>query len=455
MAVMAICASLLAAPRANSLVWRAKEDRVDARIDGWSLNRFLQQLVAETGWRVYIEPDTERTVTATFTNLNASDALRRLLGNLNYALLPQTNGPAKFFVFRTSVQEATRLIEPPPLPQPALLVKDKGRLPNELVVTLKPGARADIDRLARELGAKVIGRADGLNSYRLQFEDAESAEAARTSLESNPDVASTQSNYRMSPPTETDALALSSGFPLNLKPAKTGDKTVVGLIDTAVQTQGAQLDGFLLPSVSVAGAGATPVDQPTHGTSMAETILRGLAQLPDLKGETTVRILPVDVYGGTENTSTFEVAKGIAAAVQAGATVINLSLGGEGDSEMLHQVIQDAHKQGVLFFAGAGNDPSSTLYYPAAYPEVVAVTAGDKRGNIAPYASRGNFVDAIAPGTSLVQFNQQVYMVTGTSAATAYLSGIATGISAEKSKTPAQVEDQIRTIFAPPPTVKP
>ncbi|HOW67129.1 MAG TPA: S8 family serine peptidase [Candidatus Paceibacterota bacterium] len=437
-----------AASRQQPLTWRLKEDRVDARIDGWPLDRFLEHLVRATGWKVYLEPDTEHTVGATFTNLPASEALRRLLGTINYALLPQTNGPAKFFVFRTSVQEATRLIQPLPLSLQVEGLAEKGRLDNELLVSLKPGSKTTIDKLARELGAKIIGRADSLNTYRLEFDDAAAADAARTALESSPDVAEVGNNYQMSPPTRTDSIPLSSGFPLNLKPAKTGDHVVVGLIDTAVQTQGSPANAFLLPAISVAGIAETPTAQPTHGTSMAETILRGLSQLSPGTAETPVKILPVDVYGDTPTTSTFEVAKGIAAAVQSGATVINLSLGGEGDSDFLHQVIQESHKQGVVFLAGAGNDASTQTYYPAAYPEVVAVTAGDRRGNLASYANHGSFVDVIAPGTSLVEFKDQTYLITGTSAATAYLSGVASGLASDKTKTAAQVEQQIRTTFS-------
>ena len=47
------------------------------------------------------------------------------------------------------------------------------------------------------------------------------------------------------------------------------------------------------------------------------------------------------------------------------------------------------------------DEPSTIPVYPAAYPDVVAVTAGDKKGNIAPYANRGSFVDVVAPGVSL------------------------------------------------------
>jgi subtilisin family serine protease len=154
--------------------------------------------------------------------------------------------------------------------------------------------------------------------------------------------------------------------------------------------------------------------------------------------------LPVDVYGNGSSTTTFDVAKGIYAAINAGAMIINLSLGSEGDSQFLHKMIQSGHEQGVLFFAAAGNEPVTTPTYPAAYPEVVAVTAGDKKGNVASYANHGDFVDVIAPGSSIVAFKNRVFLVMGTSASTAYSSGMAAGLADATKKPLSQVESTIR-----------
>src|SRR5439155_7515375 len=155
--------------------------------------------------------------------------------------------------------------------------------------------------------------------------------------------------------------------------------------------------------------------------------------------------LPVDVYGGREATSTYDVGIGIYQAVNSGAQIINLSLGSQGDSPFMQKMIQSAHDQGVLFFAAAGNEPVATPTYPAAYPEVIAVTAGNSKGVIAPYANYGNFVDVIAPGSSIVNFQGQSWLVMGTSASTAYASGAAAALMDGCNRPSlAQVEWQIR-----------
>src|SRR5216117_1125430 len=143
---------------ADTLVWRTDQDRVDAEIESWALPKVLEAIASATGWQIYFEPDTEYTVTSRFHRLKPSEALRRLLGELNFALLPQTNGPAKLFIYRNSVHDATQLIQVAKKPK-----TDSGSNPirNELIVRLKPGAKESIDALAKRLGAKAVGKIDG------------------------------------------------------------------------------------------------------------------------------------------------------------------------------------------------------------------------------------------------------------------------------------------------------
>ena len=423
---------------ADSLNW--KPDSVAAEISSWDLPKVLQKLTEVTGWQIYVEPDAKQTISTKFKDRPQGEALRSLLGDLNFALLPAlSNGPPRLFVFRTTMQEATQLVK---LPEK----KVAKPIPNELVVRLKPGK--NIDEIAKKVGAKVIGRADKFNTYRLQFEDAEAAAKARSILEQDSDVESVESNFPVSRPPTPDSVALSSYSPLDLKPKANPDsacdKLIVGVVDTGVQNLGTGLDGFLRPSISVAGESTLPEDEPTHGTAMLETMFRSLAVLSK-NGQSSVVFQPVNVYGNNASTSTFDVAMGIYQAVNSGARIVNLSLGSEGSSPFLQKMIKDSHDQGVVFFASAGNEPVATPTYPAAYPEVIAVTAGTRQGTIAPYANYGSFVDAIAPGSSLVNYKGQSWLVTGTSASSAYASGIAAAmLESSCGLTGPELEAQVR-----------
>ena len=388
---------------ADSLKWDAKADRVDASVESWTVPLLLEHVAAATGWQILVDPDIRDSVSAKFKQRTPGEALQRLLAGLNFALVPGSNTPPRLYVFRTSVQDATLTIAP----ASRKAAGESQRLRDELIVTLKAGE--DIDALARKLGAKVIGRNDALHTYRLKFEDLEATDLARDNLRDNAAVESVDSNFSIGRPERPEMLTYgSSALPSLMPKAVTDGKTVVvGLIDSAVQAKGGNVSPFMLPGIAVAGASDPGHTEPSHGTSMAETILRGLAMTLDGAGSSAVRILPVDVYGNRSTTTTYDVANGVYQAINAGANTINLSLGSDGYSVYLHNVIKSGYDQGVIFFAAAGNSPVTSATYPAAFPEVVAVTAGDKRGNVANYANRGTFVDVVAPGSSIVQFNNQ------------------------------------------------
>jgi len=408
--------------RANTLQWNTNRNRVSAELRAAPLDSVLKEVSAATGWSVYLEPDTSLRVSAKFKDLPPGQALPLLLGRLNFALAPGTNASSKLFVFRTSATHATQLVPPE---HAAIPTGNTNLLANELIVRLKPGAK--IDELAAKLGAKVKGRIEELGTYRLEFADEEAAEAARQSLATNEDVQSVDDNFSIDRPISPSPLQASTTPPpvkLQLKPPPEDGRVIVGLIDTAVQPLGNDLDSFILKQISVAGTPQLAPGEPSHGTSMAETILRSLQAIT--KGSTAVQILPVDVYGANPSTSTFDVANGIVQAVNGGAKIVNLSLGSEADSPFLKDIIAEVSKKNIPIFAAAGNEPVTTPFYPAAYPGVTAVTAVEQ-GQLAPYASRGSFVDVAAPGTSVVYYNNQPYYVVGTSAAAAFTSGIAAG----------------------------
>ena len=431
---------------ADYLKWDKTNNVVSAEVTTWDVTAVLRHVAAATGWEVYLQPGTQQLLHTRFKNLPSGQALSRMLGPLNFAVLPREKGRSHLLVFRTSQTEATEHLKP---------AETKGSLiEDELVVTLKPGEK--IEDLARKLGAKVIGKAEGLNAYRLKFDDAAAAQSARSALQSNPAVAGVDSNFWMNPPVGADLLGSAGSPPLRPTARTDGKNVIVGLIDSMVQSKESQFSGLVLPGISVAGDSTTPVasatatDSPTHGPAMAETILKSLAELRSSSGSTSVRILPVDVYGNSESTSTFDVAKGIYEAINRGATIINLSLGSDGNAQYLQDVIASGHSQGVIFLAAAGNQPVTTPTYPAAYPGVIAVTAETTSGQIADYANRGSFVQAGAPGQSIVFFNNQAYLVTGTSVSAAFASGLAAGMKENTGQSLADVEAALRKALALP-----
>jgi ribosomal protein L18 len=424
--------------RAGELNWNTNSSLVSADYSSTKLLPVLERVAASTGWRVYLEPDAlSHQVSAKFKNLPPGEALRMLLGDLNFALVPN-DGKQRLYVFRTAQRNATQLVKPQDADAKAGVSKKIG---NELIVRLKPGMK--IEDIAKLVGAKVTGRIDELNAYRLQFDDEEAANKARDLLASNSDVSSIEDNYVVDrPEVPVVTPATSGGLPnLQLKPPPDSGKVIIGLIDTPVQSLGSGLDKFLLESISLSGETQLNPSELTHGTSMLETMLKALET--STKGSTSVQILPVDVYGNNASTSTFDVAQGIAKAINAGANPINLSLGSPADSQFLRDLITEAYNKGILIFAAKGNEPVQTPVYPAAYNGVIAVTAIDQ-GQIAPYANRAAIPAVGAPGTGVVHFNGKAYIVSGTSVSTAFVSGLAAGYMEVNSKTATQTRDYIQ-----------
>jgi hypothetical protein len=375
-----------------------------------------------------------------FKNLPLGDALRMLFGDLNFALVPQTNAAPHLYVFTTKMENATQLVRVPKTARAK-------HVPNELLVRLKPGVNPD--DLAKMYGAKITGRIDKLGIYRLQFGDAASADTALNQLQNNTDMADVDYNYYFDPPPTAQALASASLPPVNLQlnPPGNSGRLIVGLVDTSVQPLDGSLNQFLLKQLSVAGDASPDSSDITHGTAMAETILRAMGVAG--QGATSAQILPVDVYGSSASTTSWNVALGIQAAVNGGATVLNLSLGSSGDSSILDAVVEQAINDGIQIFAAAGNQPVATPTYPAAIPGVIAVTA-TQNGQLAPYADYGPFVDLAASGNTIAYLNNQPWLVQGTSVPTAYMSGIAAGTKASTSQTWTQIDASLKQTFPVP-----
>ena len=419
----------------TNLIWNVRQNQVDADIQDWTLPRLLRKIASATGWKVYVEPGTAGFSSAKFKDVTQDEALRRLLGHLNY-YRDQTNGVSRLFVFQTAHTAATQMIPAEP--------KKDYRIANELLVKLKSHSTQSMDELAKKLGARIVSRDDKIGFYRLQFADGSSADAALQDLLADPAVADAGSNYSVDRPAPVSLAqaGAAAGPPFVLNPPVSGGP-IVGLVDTSIVGLPDEFQKYEMTPVSVVGTSEEPGDQPTHGTGMLETIVDSMASNPS-------RVLPVDVYGSGDNTTTYDVMEGIVTAINAGANPINLSLGGTGDSSMLGDLIQEGEQKGIEFVAAAGNVPGTELTYPAAYAGVFAVTASGANGQLASYADDGSFVQAMDSGTSTVFWNGSEWVFTGTSSATAAMTGSITALENLDHITPQQAAAQLSRIYPAP-----
>ena len=155
-------------------------------------------------------------------------------------------------------------------------------------------------------------------------------------------------------------------------------------------------------------------------------------------------IMPVKVsqFSGFANYS--DIAAGVAYATQKGARVINISLGGYSNSTTLRNAITTAVSQNIVVVAGAGNDNSSSPFYPAAYENVIAVAGTDQDDLKTISSNYGTWVDVSAPGQDILSTTLGDYSSdSGTSYAAPFVSGAAgLLLSMHPEWTPAMVRGQ-------------
>ena len=156
------------------------------------------------------------------------------------------------------------------------------------------------------------------------------------------------------------------------------------------------------------------------------------------------RIMPVKVsqISGFANYS--DIAAGVNYAVQKGAKVINLSVGGYANSITLKNAIDSAIAKNVVVVAGAGNDNKSDLFYPAAYEGVIAVAGTDESDVKTTSSNYGVWVDVSAPGQNILSTTLGDYSSdSGTSYAAPFVSGAAgLVLSLHPDWTPVMVRSQ-------------
>lgn len=162
----------------------------------------------------------------------------------------------------------------------------------------------------------------------------------------------------------------------------------------------------------------------SHGTFTAGLIA---VTAPD------ATIMPIRAFDDQGHTDVFTLAKAVRFATKQGADVINMSWGLATDATTLRNAIRYAADHGVVLVAAAGNSNDETLFYPAAYPDVIAVAATDESDRKAAFSTYGPQILVDAPGVNIISaYPGDRYAVeSGTSFSAPIVAGEAALIRAE------------------------
>jgi type VII secretion-associated serine protease mycosin len=228
-----------------------------------------------------------------------------------------------------------------------------------------------------------------------------------------------------------------------------GASVTVAVLDTGVSPH-EDLPGLL--------SGRSFLEDPStadpngHGTHVAGIIAAAMGNQLGVSGlAPKASILPVRVLDANGSGDHTAIAAGIVWAVDSGADIINLSLGGEESSDVLASAVAYAAERNVLVVAAAGNSgfDRNEPMYPAAYDSVVAVAASGPDGTATAFSNKGAYIDITAPGFAVLStYPENGYeYLSGTSQAAPYVSaalallvstGLPPGQAVQKLYTSAQ-----------------
>jgi Zn-dependent metalloprotease/subtilisin family serine protease len=206
--------------------------------------------------------------------------------------------------------------------------------------------------------------------------------------------------------------------------------TIIAVVDTGVAYNLDDFAGKVLTNLDYdfVNNDADAMDDDGHGTHVAGIIGATSRNNISMTGiNQSAKILPVKVLDADGTGSSTNVALGIRYAVDKGAKVINLSLGGDEFSSVIEDALKYAVSKGATIVAAAGNDGAGKLSYPASSEYVISVGATNNLDEIADFSNGGEGLDVVAPGERIPSLypDGQVYYLDGTSMATPHVAAVA------------------------------
>jgi subtilisin family serine protease len=222
-----------------------------------------------------------------------------------------------------------------------------------------------------------------------------------------------------------------------------GANVTIAIIDSGIDVKHPELLNSIGDSFDALGSNEGPH---LHGTGIAGAIVahaRLMGSAPE------ARVLAIRAFGtapnGAESTS-YVILKSLDYAAEHGAQIINMSFAGPRDT-VIERAIAATAAKGIVLVAASGNaGPKSPPLYPAANPNVIAVSATDAQDKLFPASNRGNHIAIAAPGVEifLPAPDEKYQMTSGTSFSAAYVSGIAALVL---ERNPALKPEEVRTVL--------
>jgi len=406
-------------------------DLLSLNVNNHPLSSILEVLASQ-GVQIHIDPRIDIKISAHFKDRPVDMAMKRILKSLDYTLIWEKNSSAQSDTLRLSEMRIfysgqEQQIRPVTSSDNLSVVQNsdgtymvKGRL----LLQLDPSVtEAQLSSMLLALNATVINKHKPSRILQLSL-------PADSDVE---EIAATIINYPGVTFAEPDFAYLQQGSsPTTLQPSRAlqqqptrenplADSATIAIMDSGL-LPGYEKSPFIKGVYDAVSASYAASDNLGHGTQM--TLIASGAVAPEgvEKSEQNSPVLAIRGIDDNGFTSNYTILRAIDYALAQEAQVLSMSWGSETPNQLLESATNYATENGLFLIAAAGNNPTGTPVYPAAYENVIGVGALAADGELWEQSNYGDFVSVNASGVAdlPVGYQGQPGIYAGTSIATAY-----------------------------------
>jgi hypothetical protein len=284
----------------------------------------------------------------------------------------------------------------------------------EIMVGFKEGSTVkDLNELLAKINGTVIEVIDPPGIYRIKLNEGMSVEKALALANELDGVDSSEPNLAFPRIGNSPVSLAGSGAGANLQLLP--GETAVAVFDSGLDPQYANLS-VIRGTYDAVDPSAEISDALGHGTLTALVAAGVITPEGAAAAETGVPVLAVRTFDENGMTSSDTLMRALEYAANSGVKIVNMSWGSEVDSTFLETAMNFAAENGMVLFASAGNEPTGTRLYPAAYSSVIAVGGLNPDGSQWENSNFGDFVEMFEPAKAV--FDGQAYA--GTSISSPY-----------------------------------
>lgn len=207
-----------------------------------------------------------------------------------------------------------------------------------------------------------------------------------------------------------------------------GEGIVIAVIDTGCQLDHPDLKNNLLNGYNFVENNKEPVDENSHGTHITGILVAENNDIGMVGVCPKAKVMPLQALDKNGNGNMLNISNAIRYAADNGADFISMSFGAPIPVPQVRSAIRYALRKGVITFVAAGNAGNTRdVYYPAAYPETIAVGAVNLDMRRADFSNTGKNLDFMAPGVDIYSTvpNSWYAKMSGTSMAQPFVCGVA------------------------------